>query len=98
MSLTSTLSTASRASALAAAPVLAGHDRVALVAFATDGDDGSSGAAGAVVDTTTAARAIDLDAAFARSDTAALLARLGDLVVTGPTGTNVCDLVVVVAR
>ena len=84
--------------ALSAARTLAGHERIALIAFATDGDDGSSGAAGAVVDGTTALRAIDLDAAFAESDTATLLARIGDLVVTGPTGTNVCDLVVVVAR
>lgn len=84
--------------ALAAARVLAGHERIALVAFATDGDDGSSGAAGAIALGTTAVRAVDLDEAFATSDTASVLARIGDLVVTGPTGTNVCDLVLVVAR
>jgi hydroxypyruvate reductase len=88
--------------ALGAAPVLAGHDHIALVAFATDGDDGSSAAAGALVDSTTCARAraigCDLDAAIAASATAPALACLGDLLVTGPTRTNVCDVVAIVAR
>lgn len=88
--------------ALGAAPELADRDGLVFVAFATDGDDGSSGAAGAIVDGSTLARAralgCDLDAAIATSDTATALARLGDLLVTGASRTNVCDLVAIVAR
>lgn len=85
--------------ALAAAARLAGdRDRV-LVAVATDGDDGSSGAAGAVVDGTTAARIGPeaLARALAEHRSAAPLAAIGDLLRTGPTGINVCDLVAVIA-
>jgi hydroxypyruvate reductase len=74
----------------------------ALVAFATDGADGSSGGAGAVVDGSTMARlsAAGFDAArvLAASDTARAFAALGDLLQTGPTGTNVCDLVLMLVR
>ncbi|MBC8072820.1 MAG: glycerate kinase, partial [Deltaproteobacteria bacterium] len=81
---------------------LEGLTDVALVAFATDGDDGSSGAAGAVVDGSSTARArargFELTASLRTSDTASALAALGDLLVPGPTGTNVCDVVVVLGR
>jgi hydroxypyruvate reductase len=87
--------------ALAAAEALAGT-RAVLVAFATDGLDGSSSAAGAVVDGDTLARAralgLDPAAALARHDTAPFFAALGDLLHVEPTGTNVCDLVLLLAR
>ena len=65
----------------------------------TDGVDGPTDAAGAIVDPTTIdrARAARLDPAAYLSDNNAyaLFDRLGDLVRTGPTGTNVGDLQVI---
>lgn len=69
---------------------------IALAAFGTDGIDGTSTAAGAVADETTLARAgaagLDARAALAANDSHAFFERLGDLIVTGPTGTNVGDV------
>ncbi len=83
--------------ALGAAGELAGERTIHLLAAGSDGKDGSSGAAGAFADGTTMARArrrgLDPDAILARNDTRSLFARLGDLFVTGPTGTNVGDWV-----
>lgn len=83
--------------ALAAALALAGQPG-AVLAAGTDGVDGPTDAAGACVDGGTVARAgargLDAAAALAATDSHALLAATGDLVRTGPTGTNVADLVV----
>ncbi|OOG25373.1 hydroxypyruvate reductase [Thioalkalivibrio denitrificans] len=88
--------------ALAAARVLAGHDHVRLLAAGTDGSDGNSEDAGALVDGDTVARggAEGLDAAdcLARADSGRFLAAAGDLIHTGPTGTNVMDLVIGIVR
>jgi hydroxypyruvate reductase len=85
--------------ALAAAIELSGVDGVAIVAFATDGIDGPTDAAGAVVTGATLDRAtrLGLDAAHCleNNDTYTLFDTLGDLLLTGPTGTNVADLVLV---
>lgn len=74
---------------------LAATNFVALSA-GTDGVDGNSPAAGAIADETTIARAhnLNLDPAkyLERSDSYSFFAALGDLIVTGPTGTNVRDL------
>jgi glycerate-2-kinase len=89
--------------AVAAAPCLAGFPVPAVVAgLATDGIDGASDAAGGLADDTTAARAAALGlapaAAFlAASDTRNYLGPLGDLIVTGPTGTNVADVAALLA-
>jgi hydroxypyruvate reductase len=68
-----------------------------VLAAGSDGSDGSAGAAGAFADGTTVARALthglDPAKALARHDTRRLFATLGDLFVTGPTGTNVGDWV-----
>ena len=74
-----------------------------LASVGTDGVDGPTDAAGAVVDAATASRARDLGLAgppayLAENDAYAYFERLGDLVRTGPTGTNVGDLQVVVVR
>ncbi len=64
----------------------------------TDGSDGGTDAAGAVVDGRSATRAreagIDLEAAVAGHRSGEALAGLGDLIVTGPTQTNVNDMFV----
>jgi len=87
--------------ALAAATVLDGHPGRVLLAAGTDGIDGLTEAAGAVVDGGTVDRlaAAGLDAAdvLARNDSGTALGTVGDALVTGPTGTNVCDLTVVLA-
>ncbi len=73
--------------------------RVTFLAAGTDGRDGPTDAAGAIVDQTSWARmAADSDpgAALARHDSHPVLDRIGALVRTGPTGTNVMDLVLAV--
>ena len=84
--------------ALAAAVHAAGAGHV-LASAGTDGIDGPTDAAGAIVDATTLdrARAAGLDpAAFLADNNAyAFFDALGDLIHTGPTGTNVGDLQVV---
>jgi glycerate 2-kinase len=82
--------------ALAAAMVISGLPGVAVATLATDGVDGPTDAAGAVVtgDTVTRARRLGMDPqAFLDDNNAyAFFAALGDLIITGPTGTNVNDL------
>jgi len=81
--------------ALAAAVAIDGR-AVTFLAAGTDGIDGPTGAAGGLVDGTTIGRgaALGLDArsSLADNDSHTFLAATGDLVVTGPTGTNVADL------
>ena len=83
--------------ALAAALVLEGGPKAALLAAGSDGRDGLSAAAGAFADERTAAfardRGLNPEAALRRHDTDPFFARLGLLFRTGPTGTNVGDWV-----
>jgi glycerate 2-kinase len=80
---------------LGLARALAGAPGIWALAGDTDGIDGSEDAAGAIVtpDTLARARAAGLDAAslLAGHDSYTLFAALGDLIVTGPTLTNVND-------
>ena len=82
--------------ALAAALELQGLEDVALVALATDGNDGPTDAGGAVVDGETVARGagrgLDAAAHLDRHDAYPFFAALDDLLLIGPTGTNVNDL------
>ncbi len=81
--------------ALTAAPLIAGRPALVL-SVGTDGIDGPTDAAGGWVDGTTARRAealgIDLARELRRHNAYPVLQRLGSLVRTGPTGTNVTDL------
>jgi hydroxypyruvate reductase len=84
--------------ALTAARGIAGRRDLLLLAAGTDGTDGVSLDAGALVDGETCARIalaeIDVELCLERADSGTALARAGDLIHTGPTGTNVGDLVI----
>jgi hydroxypyruvate reductase len=83
--------------ALSAALRLEGTD-VALLAAGTDGTDGPTEDAGALVDGGTVGRGaeqgLDARAALAAADAGTFLEAAGDLIHTGPTGTNVMDLII----
>jgi hydroxypyruvate reductase len=84
--------------ALAAAKLIAGQSDLLLLAAGTDGTDGVTPDAGALVDADSCARValagLDPDSCLQRADSGTALAASGDLVHTGPTGTNVGDLVI----
>lgn len=82
--------------ALAAALALRDQGNVLFMTAGTDGTDGPTEDAGALVDGETIARGAlhgwDAAAALERADAGSFLEASGDLVRTGPTGTNVTDL------
>ena len=84
--------------ALAAALAIEGSSDTAVMAVATDGIDGPTDAAGAIVNGQTAptTRALDLDpeTSLEQNDAYPLLKAVNSLLVIGPTGTNLNDLVV----
>lgn len=87
--------------ALSAAADLDGLPNVGLLSLGTDGTDGPTDAAGGWVCGTTLQRLRTLGLnpahALSQNDTYPVLDRLGDLIRTGPTGTNVMDMVVMLA-
>jgi hydroxypyruvate reductase len=87
--------------ALSAVNELSDLENVMLISLATDGDDGPTDAAGAVVTGESAQRAkmLGLDAAahLSRNDAYPFFEKLGDLLKPGPTGTNVNDLIFLIA-
>lgn len=84
--------------ALVVAREIQGRAGIALLSAGTDGTDGPTDAAGAFADGQTWERArkqgIDPERVLADNDSYRLFDRLGDLLRTGPTGTNVNDLVI----
>jgi len=82
--------------ALSSGRVIAGWANTVVAAFGTDGTDGPTDAAGALVDGGTAARAqsagLDAGRALADNDSYPFFQQLGDLLLTGPTRTNVNDI------
>ena len=87
--------------ALAAAPSIEGLSKVFVAGFGTDGIDGPTTAAGAVVDGGIISRAREKDvspeAALRENDSYGFFRRVGGHVVTGPTGTNVNDVYMILA-
>jgi glycerate 2-kinase len=85
--------------ALAAAVDIEGRKNIVVLAAGTDGVDGRSKNAGAIVDPTTVPRlrtlGLDPRAALDDNDSGAALEAVGDAIRTGPTGTNVCDVTLV---
>ncbi len=82
--------------ALSAAIELSGTNGILLASFATDGKEGNTDAAGATAsgDTAAAGRRAGLDPAMClkTNDSHSFLSAAGELIVTGPTGTNVNDI------
>jgi len=85
---------------LAAALRMGGMDGVVVASLSTDGVDGPTDAAGAIVDGKTMSRAEEMDLNpeefLAENDSYNFFSKLGDLIFTGPTGTNVNDVSVIV--
>lgn len=85
--------------ALAASQKIVGLDNVIIAALATDGNDGPNDATGAIADGSTVARAraagLNPDTYLANNDAYNFFNGLGDLLITGPTNTNVNDLLFV---
>jgi glycerate 2-kinase len=88
--------------ALGALPVIPAGAAILVAALGTDGVDGPTDAAGALVTGSSAARAtaagLDPVQALARNDAYPFFDQLGDLIRTGPTGTNVMDLHIALSR
>jgi len=87
---------------LALAIAIDGAEGISALAADTDGIDGSEDNAGAFVDGGTATRlrhaGIDPLAALANNDAYTAFRTIGDLLVTGPTGTNVNDFRAIIVR
>jgi hydroxypyruvate reductase len=87
--------------ALAAAIAAAGLEHMVVLSAGTDGTDGPTEAAGGIIDGATVSRgaALGIDAGefLARNDSYHFLRATGDLLITGPTFTNVMDMQVIVA-
>jgi glycerate 2-kinase len=87
--------------ALACAKKIAGKN-IAVLSAGTDGIDGNSPAAGAVADGQTLARAraakLDPEDFYRRSDAYTFFEKLGDAIITGPTGNNLRDLRILLAH
>ena len=82
--------------ALAAALAIEGLDNIVVLSGGTDGTDGPTDAAGAIADGTTLARArengLDPKDFLQRNDSYSFFQKLDDLIMTGPTRTNVMDI------
>ena len=82
--------------ALAAALDIAGNENIVVLSGGTDGNDGPTDAAGAISDTNTIKRAEEQNLSPAHylenNDSYHFFEKLGDLLKTGPTNTNVMDV------
>ena len=87
--------------ALVAAQKLNDMNGVVVASLSTDGVDGPTDAAGAIADGKTLVRAAKMgltpEEYLAENDSYHFFSKLGDLIFTGPTGTNVNDVSVIVA-
>jgi hydroxypyruvate reductase len=88
--------------ALSAARGIVGLDNVVIASVATDGTDGPTDAAGGIVDGETMVRlrekGIDVEEVLNNNDSYHALEASGDLLKTGPTGTNVNDLMILLCQ
>lgn len=88
--------------ALAAAPGLEGLKHTAIFSIGSDGTDGPTDAAGGYVDEHTSqklkAQSISIDKVLQQNDAYHALEKTGGLIFTGPTGTNVNDVSVLLIK
>jgi hydroxypyruvate reductase len=88
--------------ALAAALEIAGWEEILVMSGGTDGTDGPTDAAGAFADGKTVSRGktmgLDPWSFLEENDSYSFFNNLGDLLITGPTGTNVMDLRIMLVR
>ena len=84
--------------ALSAAQALPAHEDIVILAAGTDGTDGPTDYAGAMIDSGTLERGqvkgFDADSCLQQADSGSYLAACDDVLQTGPTGTNVMDMVI----
>lgn len=87
---------------LASAIEIAGKKNLVVLACGTDGTDGPTEAAGAIADGQTIVRAkkkrLDPEKYLINNDSHHFFKRLGDLIITGPTHTNVMDLYLILYK
>lgn len=85
--------------AFASAKGIANLDNVTIISYSSDGTDGPTDAAGAYVDGNTMAKleklGINFDEVLANNDSYTALEKIGQLIKTGPTGTNVNDCAII---
>ena len=88
--------------ALSAAKGIAGIEGTLIFSLGSDGTDGPTDAAGGMVDQDTAgklkSKGVDIDKSLAENDSYNALKAADGLIITGPTGTNVNDISVVLCR
>jgi len=88
--------------ALSAACGIEGLDNIVIASVATDGTDGPTDAAGGIVDGKTMVclreKDINVEVVLDNNDSYHALEAVGDLLKTGPTGTNVSDLIILLCR
>ena len=88
--------------ALSAAPLLSSVENAAVISVGSDGTDGPTDAAGGYVDSDTLsilkAKGIDVQKVLEDNDAYHALEKCGGLVITGPTGTNVNDVSVLLIK
>jgi len=86
--------------ALFFAMAVEGRNDITLLSAGTDGTDGPTDAAGAVVNGSTVSKArqagLTPEEYFSNNDSYAFFGRTGEILITGPTGTNVMDIQVMI--
>ena len=82
--------------ALAISQYLQGRDNITLLVAGTDGSDGPTTAAGAMVDGTTFTEQQAAKQALEKADAGSYLRKQDQLFITGPTNTNVMDLIIAI--
>ena len=88
--------------AFASSQVLSGTKNTVIISVGSDGIDGVTDAAGAIVDGDTKANlsqeGFNFEQTLKQNDTGTALSRIGNNLITGSTGTNVADLVLIISK
>ena len=86
--------------AMHAAVFIDGCDNILMASIGTDGTDGPTDAAGAIADGTTVRNAgerdIDITEYISNNDSYHFFQKINDLIITGPTNTNVMDIRIII--